>query len=76
MISGDGDLDGGRLRSGRGGDGVLGTAGAPGNVRTMGGGEVGDSMLGMNSAKRFLARANGNDGRPNAESSDGIVGRT
>lgn len=78
-MSGDGSLDGGS--SGRGGEGVLGgdwvTPGGPGNVRTMaGGGEGRDSMFGMKSAKRFLALANGKDGRPKTESSEGIVGLT
>lgn len=79
MMSGDGSLDGGS--SGRGGEGVLGgdwvTPGGPGNVRTMaGGGEGGDSMFGMKSAKRFLALANGKEGRPKTESSEGMVGLT
>lgn len=78
-MSGDGSLDGGS--SGRGGEGVLGgdlvTPGGPGNVRTMaGGGEGGDSMFGMKSAKRFLALANGKEGRPKTESSEGMVGLT
>lgn len=42
----------------------------------MGRGEGGDSIFGMKSANRFLALANGKDGRPNAESSDGMVGLT
>lgn len=78
-MSGDGSLDG--ESSGRGGEGVLGgdwvTPGGPGNVRTMaGGGEGGDSMFGMKSAKRFLALANGKEGRPKTESSEGMVGLT
>lgn len=78
-MSGDGSLDGGS--SGRGGEGVLGgdwvTPWGPGNVRTMaGGGEGGDSMFGMKSAKRFLALANGKEGRPKTESSEGMVGLT
>lgn len=78
-MSGDGSLDGGS--SGRGGEGVLGgdwvTPGGLGNVRTMaGGGEGGDSMFGMKSAKRFLALANGKEGRPKTESSEGMVGLT
>lgn len=78
-MSGDGSNDGGS--SGRGDEGVLGgdwvTPGGPGNVRTMaGGGEGGDSMFGMKSAKRFLALANGKEGRPKTESSEGMVGLT
>lgn len=64
MMSGDGSLDAGRL--GRSGEGVLGgggsdwvTPGGPGNVRTMGGGEGGLSILGIKSANKFLARWNG-----------------
>lgn len=66
-MSGAGDLDGG----GSGGEGVLG---GPGNVLFMGGGEGGDWIFGMKSANRFLARPKGNCGRPNAESSGGMVG--
>lgn len=68
-MSGDGVLVGGIWASG--GDGVLGAG--PGKVRIMGGGgEDGLSMFGMKSANKFLARANGSEGRPKAESSDGI----
>lgn len=82
-MSGDGVLDGGISASGGdgalgAGDGVLGAGdgvlgAGPGKVRTMGGGgEGGLSMFGMKSANKFLARANGSEGRPKAESSDGI----
>lgn len=66
---GDGDLDGG------GGDGVLAGCWGPGKVRTMGG-EGSEWILGIKSANKFRARPKGDRGRPNAESSKGMVGLT
>lgn len=71
-MSGDGDLEGGILTNG--GYGVLGGCCGPGKVCTMGGGEGGNRMFGMKSANKFRARPNGKEGRPNAESSEGMVG--
>lgn len=66
--SGDGDQEGGR-------SGVEGVLGGPGNVLTMGGGEGGDSIIGMKSANRFLARPKGKGrGRTNADFSEGMGG--
>lgn len=73
-MSGDGDLDGG----GGGGDGVLAGCWGPGKVRIMGGegGEGNDWILGIMSANKLRARPKGNRGRPNAVSSEGMVGLT